>query len=712
MNRRTFTKLAGAAGLATVLDKSGLAEAPQSAAMSQKRNDPWSGYFFGTAYYPEWWQPADWPVDFKQMESLGINTVRMGEFAWAIYEPRPGKYDFGWMDRAIDIANSHGIQVVLGTPTASVPPWLYQMHPDVLSGNSEGLYTYGGRKGYCTSSANYQEACANIVGALASHYGNHPGVVGWQLDNEPGYPFESFDPVSERAFQHWLQQRYRTLDTLNREWNGAFWSNRFTDWSQIKFPTNSAEGGWQPAITLAYHQFFSDSFLQHLRQQAKIIRKFSANQFIFTNWPSPAWSVDTFAAAAEFLDATAWDNYVISPGIEDFQQQYIAGFNHDFSRCAGPHQRFLCAEQIAYVPAGLSDQGLRLQAYIDLAHGSHGHLYFEWRRPKAGGEQFRPSLIKRFDGSINPAKPIFVQTSNEFARLGPRLSHATTQSDIALLYDFKNKWAQGMGHIGDTRRPYDGEITHYYRGFKTLQRNIDVIPLNRNFSTYKVILAPNLHLIDDATVTRLQSFVAQGGILVLNYRAGTQNSDNSMRSVLPPGPFSGIAGVSAESTADFIEYPSTNHDTFSVTFPDRPGSFHPHTTLESLKLHGAEPLATIASGSLRGSPVITKCAHGKGWTFYVSMDCQSIGFYEAIAARVGAAAGLSPLIAAPYGVEVVSREDSTNVYYFLLNLTENSHTNIALPHPMDDMLDKNLSVDSISLAPFGVAVLSSKRMAS
>ena len=50
-------------------------------------------------------------------------------------------------------------------------------------------------------------------------------------------------------------------------------------------------------------------------------------------------------------------------------------------------------------------EGLRLQAYDDLAHGAHGQLYFEWRRPLAGNEEHRPSFIKGFDGQINPIRP-------------------------------------------------------------------------------------------------------------------------------------------------------------------------------------------------------------------------------------------------------------------------------------------------------------------
>ena len=132
------------------------------------------GFLVGAAYYPEWWPAGEWEVDFRQMRDLGINTVRMGEFAWALFEPAPAKFDFDWMDRALAIAGRYGIRAILATPTASVPPWLFQLHPDVLSGNSSGPFTYGGRKGYNTNSPNYLAASQRITTALAEHYGRHP----------------------------------------------------------------------------------------------------------------------------------------------------------------------------------------------------------------------------------------------------------------------------------------------------------------------------------------------------------------------------------------------------------------------------------------------------------------------------------------------------------------------------------------------------------
>ena len=716
MNRRTFHKLAGLAGTGFLIARRGFAaaippqtqnNAPQSGRWS------WDRYLLGAAYYPEWWPSAEWEIDFREMHDLGINTVRMGEFAWAIFEPAPGKFQFDWMDRALDVMSRNGISAVLATPTASVPPWLYQLFPDVLTGNEIGLYAYGGRKGYNTNSPNYLAASARITNALAEHYGHHPGVIGWQLDNEPGHPPQAYDPVSEEAFQKWLRKRYGTLEELNRVWNGAFWSNMYSDWSQIHFPRNSAEGGWQPAISLDYRRFFSDSFLNHLRRQADILHAKTANQFVYTNWPAPTWSVNVFTAAEQFLDATAWDNYVSAPGISRFQRQYTSGFLSDFSRCAGPQQRFLCAEQNAYVPPDAPPEGLRLQAYDDLAHGARGQFYFEWRRPLAGNEEHRPSFIKGFDGKINPDEPMLAQICKELSRIGSHLSTATTHSDIALLYNFANEWAQGYGGVGDNHPRYNGEMQAFYGGLKELKRNIDVAPLSSDYSQYKLVVASNLRLIDDATVDRLKSFVAAGGTLVLNYRAATQNMDNSMRRTLSPGPFTDIAGVKSEAILDLFEYNSQAgsldsklQSELGMQFSGSDAVFKPRTAIESLVLHGAETVATVRGGGpMQGRPAVTRNRHGQGWVYYVGCDSTDDEFYEKLAKMVAATCGLNPLIAAPHGVEVTSRQDASSTYYFLLNLTDDAHDAIALPHPMDDLIHDRQAITHISLGPLDVAVL-------
>lgn len=725
MNRRTFNKMAGLGAAGFLASRKMEAETTPKVSPHESEVSPglptderdlreaWGTYFLGTAYYPEWWKEEEWEADFREMGALGLNTVRMGEFAWARFEPAPGQFDFAWMDRAIAVANRHGVRVILGTPTASVPPWLHQLHPDVLGADAIGPFTYGGRKGYCVNSMDYLTACARIVTALGDHYGHHSGVIGWQLDNEPGAPFGCYDVNCRRAFQLWLKKRYGTLDALNRSWNGQFWSNEYSDWTQIDFPVNSAESGWQPGITLDYRRFFSDSYLNHMRRQAAILRTKTKSQFLYTNWPVVTWSVDVFEGG-EFLDVAAWDNYNSAPGLSDFHRQYLSGFNHDLCRRAGAVQRFFCAEQNAYVPANALPAGLRLQAYDNVAHGAHGQLFFEWRRPLAGAEQFRPSYIKCFDGAINPAKPVFEQLSRELARIGPRLSGAITKSDIALLYDYGNEFAQGFWNIGLKDRHYDSDAIRYYSGFKVLQRNIDVVPLSADYSPYKLIVAPSLRLVDDTTVKRLAAFVEAGGVLVLNYQSGTQNPNNSMRRVVPPGMFAEMAGVISHSAVDLVEYSSgmlSNNlrDELGIVYSGNDTVFRPRTMMEALTLRGAEPVATYRGRHMEGKPAITRKRHGKGWVFYAGTDCGDVEFHEALARAAGAAAHMTPLIEAPYGVEITSREDSDATYYFVLNLTETPHAQIELPVVMENVIDGKTDTKRVSLGPLDVAVLALPR---
>jgi beta-galactosidase len=145
-----------------------------------------------------------------------------------------------------------------------------------------------------------------------------------------------------------------------------------------------------------------------------------------------------------------------------------------------------------------------------------------------------------------------------------------------------------------------------------------------------------------------------------------------------------------------------------IQFNGSESVFKPRTAIESLTLHGADSIATVRGGGpMEGRPVITRNRHGKGWVFYVGCDSTDDQFYEAVARAAGTAAGLTPLIDAPAGVEVTSRQDGATTYYFILNFTETAHDKIVLPRPMEDLIAERKSVTQISLGPFEVAVLAS-----
>lgn len=93
---------------------------------------------FGGDYNPEQWPEEVWAQDARLMEEAGVNSVTLGVFSWAKIEPRPGAREFGWLDRLMHLMDTHGITVVLATPTASPPPWLGALHPETLPRAEDG----------------------------------------------------------------------------------------------------------------------------------------------------------------------------------------------------------------------------------------------------------------------------------------------------------------------------------------------------------------------------------------------------------------------------------------------------------------------------------------------------------------------------------------------------------------------------------------------
>ena len=93
---------------------------------------PPDNILYGAAYYHEYMPYERLDEDVRLMKEAGISVVRVGESTWSLFEPREGEFEFEWMDRIIDAMVEAGIKVVLGTPTYSIPAWLWHKHPEIL----------------------------------------------------------------------------------------------------------------------------------------------------------------------------------------------------------------------------------------------------------------------------------------------------------------------------------------------------------------------------------------------------------------------------------------------------------------------------------------------------------------------------------------------------------------------------------------------------
>lgn len=50
-----------------------------------------------------------------------------------MWEPADGKFEYAWMDRIVDAMGKAGIKVIMGTPTYSIPTWMWKAHPEMLA---------------------------------------------------------------------------------------------------------------------------------------------------------------------------------------------------------------------------------------------------------------------------------------------------------------------------------------------------------------------------------------------------------------------------------------------------------------------------------------------------------------------------------------------------------------------------------------------------
>lgn len=86
---------------------------------------------FGASYYHEYMPYERLDRDIELIVKANLNVVRLGESTWSSFEPRDGEFQFAWMDRILDRLYQAGIRVIFGTPTYSIPPWLYHKHPEI-----------------------------------------------------------------------------------------------------------------------------------------------------------------------------------------------------------------------------------------------------------------------------------------------------------------------------------------------------------------------------------------------------------------------------------------------------------------------------------------------------------------------------------------------------------------------------------------------------
>ena len=499
----------------------------------------------GVCWYPEQWPEPLWASDVQRMAALGLSFVRIGEFAWSRIEPEPGRFEWDWLDRAVELARAAGLEVVMGTPTATPPKWLVDAHPEILAKGRDGqVRGFGSRRHYCFSSDVYLEQAKRITALMADRYGQHPAVVAWQTDNEYGChdTVVSTSDAAKAAFRRWLAERYGSVQALNAAWGLSFWSQEYRSFDEVDTPFGTVTES-HPAHRQDWQRFSSAMVERFNAAQVEILRAASPGRDIVHNFMGLFTEFDHFSVGRQ-LDVATWDSYPIGflgqgPFTAADKARYLrtghpdlTAFHHSLYRACGQGRWWVIEQQpgpvnwAAWNPAPAKG-AVELWGWEAVAHGAERMSWFRWRQAPTGQEAMHAGL-NRPDNQPAAAWPEVEALAAGLAALGPLPPRG--RSDVALMFDYDSVWAvqsQPQGRDQDVL----ATAMAWHTAARRLGLSVDIVPPDADLAGYGMVLLPTQIFLDEGLARRL---VVSGATILAGPRTGSKTRDFAIPVGLPP----------------------------------------------------------------------------------------------------------------------------------------------------------------------------------
>ncbi|MDP9026863.1 MAG: beta-galactosidase [Actinomycetota bacterium] len=565
---------------------------------------------YGGDYNPEQWTRDVWLEDIALMRDAGINLVSVGIFNWGLLEPREGEFDFAQLDEIMDMLAGAGIDVDLGTPTASPPAWFWRDYPDSRPMTRDGVSLGFGSRGMASpSSPDYRRLAVAITGQLARRYAEHPALVMWHVHNEYGAPVaESYDQHSVRAFRAWLECRYGGLDGLNAAWGTTFWGQRYQQWDEVDAPRRAASVT-NPAQRLDFARFSSDALLECFVAERDTIKNSTpqlavTTNFMATNCPS----VDLWRWARE-VDVVSNDHYLAA---ERPDNHILLALDADLTRSLAGGRPWMLMEHstsaVNWQPRNLAKRAgeLARNSISHLARGADAIMFFQFRASRSGAEKFHSAMLPHAGTDSRVWREV-VQLGGDLARLD-EVRGSRVASRVAIVWDWESHWAQDLEWRPSVDFSHRERIESFYRVLWHRGVTVDFVHPAASLDQYAVVLAPSLYLVTDAASRNLTDYVQAGGQLLVSYGSGLVDENDAVHRGGFPGPLREVLGLGIDELLPFAQ-----HETASLDTGGR-GS----VWADDIRLTGADAVTRFVDGRAAGQPALTRNSLGAGTAWYLA----------------------------------------------------------------------------------------------
>ena len=671
----------------------------------------------GTCYYPEHWPQSMWKDDLERMKKTGIEVIRVGEFSWNLTEPVEGTFVDDFWDNFLDLCKLVDMKVIFCTPTATPPAWLTEKYPEALNAKRNGTLIYHGERCHVNhSSLIFRQKTKLITEHLASHFGSHPCIIGWQIDNEINCETDEFYSESDdAAFRKFIQDKYKDLDTLNDAWGTRFWNQTYSSFSEVHIPRQTNHNVGNPHQNLDYRRFVSDTARSYIKLQSDIIRKYiKEGDFITTNG---MFNLDNHSMNKESLDFFTYDSYpdfaydarYDQRGQRDLLDRW---WSKNLSEVRSISEPYGIMEQQSgaggwttrmLMPTPRPGQ-IRLWTMQSIAHGAEYISFFRWRTSTIGTEIYWHGILDYSNRENRRIKEIR-QICNEVKKLS-RMCSGHYVAKVAIVKNHDNEW--------------DAQCDNWHRMledisqkglFEAATRNhipIDYVYIESDtspsdLSKYDLLIYPHAVVATQIESMILERYVKEGGKLLLGCRAGLKTAEGHVTMDELPGVFRNMAGC---VVAEFTPEAPDEENIYVVNNKESLQKFRLSACKFFDQFEAISDTAKVKgvydSTYLKDEPALIENSFGKGYVYSFGstfLEDTASGIFK----MLGVSEPFGKYIEIPEECELAVRTDGVKTWFIVLNY-DKAGASLNLKKEMIDILQGGSAYGVYHLPEYGVAV--------
>jgi beta-galactosidase len=574
----------------------------------------------------------------------------------------------------------------------------------VLAMTPQGQNKYGPRQNMDITNPSYLFYAERVIRKLMEHVKEHPGVIGYQADNETKH-YNTSGPNVQLLFVKYIKEKYITLENLNKSFGLDYWSNRINSWED--FP--SVEATINASLSSEFSKFQRKLVTDFLAFQVSIINEYKKpNQFVTQNFDYE-WRGYSFGVQPDvnhFDAARAFD--IVGADIYHPSQEQLTGCEISF---CGDIARSL--KQDNYLVIETEAQGfaqwvpfpgqLRLQAFSHLASGANMVSYWHWHSIHNSFETYWKGLLSH-DLGPNPTYNEAITIGRDFQRLSSKLVNLKKKNKVAMLISNEALTALNSFKYFTNGLSYNDYVRLMYDALYRMNIGCDFIdPSCNNIEDYTMIVVPPLYAAAEELLNSLNKFVENGGHIVYAFRSGFSDENVKVRSVMQPGIISEACGV------QYSQFVAANNVALkATTFEVSEASNKLSCWIELLTPTTAKVLATYAHPHWGKYAAITQNNYGQGIATYIGCfpTDEVMGNVLEEAARQAGLWGLDQELSFPIITKTgINDENKTLHYYF--NYSDYPAT-INYPHDDGQEIMDNKAIktnEQIHLKPWGIAII-------